>query len=158
MKNLKFIYLILLVCFTTAAVYSQKGGHEYIQQKRVEYLTVNMDLSVEESQKFWPVYNEFSKKKTDLSESYKEKYGDFKKFEGAGEEDFKKALEGMVENRISQAELMKQYNAKYLQVLPAEKVYQLYRLEEEFNKNLMRQLRKPPPEQKKGKGKNASKK
>jgi len=38
------------------------------------------------------------------------------------------------------------------------KVYQLYRLEEEFNKNLMRQLRKPPPSnQKKGKGKNASK-
>ena len=60
----------------------------------------------------------------------------------------------MVENRISQAELLKEYTDVYLEVLPAEKVFRLYNLEEEFNRNLLRQLRKPPPQdQKKGTGK-----
>ena len=151
MKKLRFLLMLMFACWITTAVYAQKGGHEYIQQKRVEYLIVNMDLSVEESQNFWPVYNEYYKKKNALTESYKEKYGDFKKFEGAVEEDFRRALQGMLENRLSQAELLKEYTDVYLEVLPAEKVFRLYSLEEEFNKNLLRQLRKPPPQnQKKG--------
>ena len=110
MKNKKSMFILLFALCVAAQTYAQKGGHEYIQQKRVEFLILKMNLTVEESQKFWPVYNEYYKKKNNLSESYKKQYGDFRKFEGASEE--------------------------------------------EFNKNLLRQLQKPPPKnQKKGRGK-----
>jgi len=153
MNNKRFFFILLLACCLIASAVAQKRSHEYIQQKRVEYLILNMDLSVMESQNFWPVYNEYYQKKNDLSESYKVKYGDFKKFEGKEEEDYLKSIEGMIKNRISQAELLNVYNEKYLEILSAKKVFHLYRLEEEFNKNLMRQLRKPPPQdQKKRRG------
>ena len=145
-KKLVILLLIGTVYSTTSA---QKGWYEYIQQKRVEFLIVNLELPIEESQNFWPVYNEYYKKKNELSNALKEKYGDFKKFEGTDDEEYRRVIEGMMKNRISQAELLNTYNEKYLQILPAEKVFRLYQLEEEFNKNLMRQIRIPPPQEKK---------
>jgi len=153
MKTIRILSICFLACFIGTQLIAQKGGYEYIQQKRVKFLVLNLDLSIEESQQFWPVYNEYSAKKAELSESYKKDYGDFKKFEGATEEEHRRVVEGMIENRISQAALLKTYTTRYLEVLSAKKVYRLFTLEEEFNKNLMKQLRKPPAAgPKKGKG------
>ena len=144
MKRRGSFFILIIFCSSITLLHAQKGGYDYILQKKIEFLVLNMDLTIEESQTFWPVYNEYSAKKSELSKEYKEKYEDAKKLQNATEEEYRKTIEGMMANRINQAILLREYSEKYLKVLSAEKVYKLFALEEEFNKNLMRQLRKPP--------------
>lgn len=134
--------------------FSQKGNrHDEIIKKRVEYLIPKLDLTIEESQAFWPLYNEYQKKKSALAGEIRERFGDYKKAAPQTEVEYRKAVAGMIENKIKQNELIIKYNTKYLEVLGAEKVYYLYQYEDNFNKFLLRQLK----ENTKGNSKNRGK-
>lgn len=133
---------VLFVLLFLSLAFSQKGNrHAEIIKKRVEYLIPKLDLTVEQSQVFWPLYNEYQKKKAALSRDIRARFGDYKKETPHTEEEYQKAVAGMMENKIKQNELITQYNTKYLAVLGAKKVYYLYQYEDQFNKSLLRQLK-----------------
>ncbi|GAB5553159.1 MAG: hypothetical protein Sapg2KO_27500 [Saprospiraceae bacterium] len=141
MRKKAFTTILCFLLFLSLA-FSQKGNRRNeIIKKRVEYLIPRLDLTIEESQAFWPLYNEYQKKKSELSRTIGERFGDYKKEAPRTEEEYRKALAGMMENKIKQNELLTQYNIKYLEVLTPKKVYHLYQCEEQFNKFLLRQLK-----------------
>lgn len=144
---------ILIVFLFLSLAFSQKNNrHDEINKKRVEYLISKLDLTVEESQSFWPLYNEYQKKKSALSSAIKERFGDYKKATPHTEEEYRKAVAGMMEHKTKQNELITQYNAKYLAVLSAEKVFYLYQYEDKFNKSLLRQLKEGTKRNQKNRG------
>jgi hypothetical protein len=146
MKTIKLIILIFLVICKIQTVSAQKpDNYKMLQQKRVEYLIVKLNLTVEESQKFWPLYNEFYEKKHELSIENRARFGDHEHLSQGTEVDYMKALNGLFDYKTKQEQLFQTYYKKYLLVLSAEKVYQLYRFEEEFNKILLKQLQDPEP-------------
>jgi len=53
--------LTLFICFNA---YSQRDGkmHERIKAQKVAFITERLNLSPEEAQKFWPIYNSFENK------------------------------------------------------------------------------------------------
>ncbi len=56
-------YLITIVSFFLAgatAVAQPEPTAEKIEALRIAYLTKQLDLSTEEAQRFWPVYNEYT--------------------------------------------------------------------------------------------------
>ena len=42
---------------------------EKIEAQRIAYITSKLDLNADESVKFWPVYNEYTKKRMELRKS-----------------------------------------------------------------------------------------
>jgi hypothetical protein len=112
-----------------------------LQQKRVEFLITKMNLTVEESQKFWPLFNEYYEKRHELSIKNREQYGDQELTPQSTEKDYLNAVNGMLDYKEKQALLIKTYYEKYLKILSAEKVYNLNLFEEEFNKILLKQLK-----------------
>ncbi|MFC5045999.1 Spy/CpxP family protein refolding chaperone [Aquimarina hainanensis] len=52
---------IILLCFSfflTIGSYAQKGYKEKIKSMKIAHITQALDLTTNEAQKFWPVYNE----------------------------------------------------------------------------------------------------
>ena len=146
MKTLKIYLLVLLmIAGITTASAQRQDNYQLLQQKRVEFLISKMNLSVEESQKFWPLFNEYYEKRQELSIKNREQFGDHEHLSQGTEEDYLKALNGLFDYKIKQAQLVETYYKKYLEILSAEKVYQLYRYEEEFNKALLQQLKDTSP-------------
>ncbi|MBL4888118.1 MAG: hypothetical protein JKZ03_06660 [Flavobacteriaceae bacterium] len=61
----RIIYSIFLVFFITLSVKAQ-NPREKLRTFKVAFITQELDLSPEEAQKFWPIYNAYNKKKAAL--------------------------------------------------------------------------------------------
>lgn len=114
---------------------------EEMQAERVSFLTSKLELTVDEAQKFWPVYNEYLKQREELIWGRREKFGrDFKPDE-ATDEQMKKMLNDMLDQEIKQAQLKKDYYTKIQEVLPVKKVLRLQRAEQDFMNHMLNQIR-----------------
>ncbi|WP_423126757.1 hypothetical protein [Gaoshiqia sp. Z1-71] len=105
-------------------------------------MTEKMELSPEEAQKFWPIYNEFEEKRMTIFKTRKEledKVNDnYTKF---SENEFKKLSYEIVDLHVKEAGLLKEYHEKFLRVLPAKKVVVIGQLENEFRFKMIREFR-----------------
>ena len=78
MKNI--IVLLLGILFLTSAVAQEEEevvkdpkAQEKIKAARIAFITERLGLTPEEAEKFWPVYREFSNKRTGLKKQYEQK-------------------------------------------------------------------------------------
>ncbi len=114
---------------------------ERMESMRVGFLTQKLDLTPDEAQKFWPVYNEFKKKREELHKKNKEEK---KKMKEDNDELSDKQIETMVDGemvfRQKNLDLEKEYHSKFKSVLPIKKVAKLYRAEEQFSHHLLEQI------------------
>ena len=151
---------LLLLAFGTHQVYAQPANgskqsrKEKIEAQRVAFITDKLDLTSAEAQVFWPVYNEFDKKRHEMSKTF---HGPPDGTEKPMNDLSDKEATELADNQIIEAQKMldlrKEYHAKFKSVLPPRKVLMLYDSEREFQKQLIDRLRngKRPPEDK-GKG------
>jgi len=139
MKKLIFPILTLLICFN---VYSQRDGkmQERIKAQKVAFITDRLDLSSEEAQKFWPIYNDFE----DLTN--KMRHNDLREVREAmqrgnlSESEAQQILNTYmaVEDKLHEAK--KQLVKDLGKVIPPQKIIQLKASEDAFNKKLMKML------------------
>ncbi|HEY4798337.1 MAG TPA: Spy/CpxP family protein refolding chaperone, partial [Bacteroidia bacterium] len=114
---------------------------EKVESMRIGFLTQKLDLTPEEAQKFWPVYNEFHKKREELHKKHREEIKDSKdNFDSLSD----KQIEAIVDNemvfRQKNLDLEKEYHSKFKAVLPIKKVAKLYRAEDQFSHHLLDQI------------------
>jgi len=127
--------------------YGQKGGNRgKVEAQRVAFITQELNLTPEEAQVFWPVYNEYDAKRHELMKSFKDANNMHKtEIENLSE----KEADQMLDNQIIEAQklldLRKEYHGKFKSVLPAKKVLELYDAEREFQKMLIDRLRQHNP-------------
>ncbi len=157
---LKTILLLVFISFVEIA-YSQpmgppppKGKGERQQEKKdnieamkIAFLTTKLDLTPEEAQKFWPVYNQYSDNLQDLRKKRREDEREAKKnFEDLTDKEIELAIDNDLAFRQKELDLQKEYNTKFKGVLPMKKVSRLYAAEEQFKRVLLDKLRdnRPP--------------
>ena len=65
-----FISTLMFVLFSCTILISQRPGLERVAEKveaqKIAFITNALNLTPEESQKFWPLYNEYSAKEKEL--------------------------------------------------------------------------------------------
>lgn len=118
-----------------------KQRQERLQAERIAHITAELDLSAEEAQAFWPVYNKASKEQKEANKAVRQKFVAMKKAieEGASDADINSLTEEYLKARSSKKDVMASYHKEFLKVLPAVKVAKLYVAEESFrNKQLHR--------------------
>jgi hypothetical protein len=147
MKNNLILFLAMaLPCIVLAQNPPKPGKPEKPARERVEamkvgFITSQLELTPEEAQAFWPVYNKYSEELETLRKNRRENLAEAKK---GIDELTDKELEKMVDSELAfrQAELdiLKKYHPQFKQVLPLKKVAKLYRAEEEFKRKLLEML------------------
>ncbi|MCJ8164646.1 hypothetical protein MKJ04_07295 [Pontibacter sp. E15-1] len=139
-----YIILIAMCCaLTLPATTVQAQSHKHEQREKVEaakvaFLTDKMGLTPEQSQKFWPIYNEHEAKRRELVKGYRI---DFK-------QDIDLLTDAQVEARVAkifdlkekELALDKVYAERYQKVITIKQLVKMYRGEREFMKLLLRRL------------------
>lgn len=138
------INLILILLVLAQAAWAQRGGpyKEKVDALKVGFITKKLDLSSEEAQKFWPVYNKYheqlEKNRSGMKEVLGEHLGNLDKMTSAEAD---KALLEMQAMRSQELEILKLYTQEFKKILPAQKVVKLFIAEHEFKRELLRQLK-----------------
>ena len=120
------------------------GFEKYMEKfkaEKVSFLTEKLDLSVEEAQKFWPIYNEYEKKRGELLSSKRMEF----RGRGQGHESMSaEEMEAMVDQRVEQelklAELKMKFHKEVKKTIPIEKVVKLYRAEGDFMNYMFKKI------------------
>lgn len=138
----KFIkYIFLIMCLVISRNLAAQSNKEKIQDLRVTIVAREVKLTPQEAKIFWPVYNEWQDKLDALKQNRKE----FKKVRENPESFTDKEVEAYLSSELyvrqKEAELFKEYNDKLKRILPLKKVALVYRAEEEFKKELIRQIK-----------------
>lgn len=125
---MKKILLILTLFFATGmAVLAQDGdkrnpGGGRIDALKIAYLTQKLNLSTEEAQKFWPIYNKYA--------------AEIRKVRVDGRANNEKEID--IEEKI--LNIRKRYNGEFSKALSAEKVNAFFKAEKEFGTALQKEL------------------
>lgn len=142
----KTLFLIIVSGFisTTAVAQDNKSRQtrkermEKIESAKIAFLTEKLHLTTDQSQKFWPLYNEYNADRRKgrtrawiLKESNLETLTDQQVREGINE---------MHTNRQNELNMEKQYVDKFLKVISVKQLATLYRSEREFTHVLLKKL------------------
>jgi hypothetical protein len=142
---MKRISHILILLSLSLAVFAQEGEmkrSEKVKQLKIAYITEELKLTVAESEKFWPVYNEMEEKmKAKRKENRKMAEEMSKNSETYTDEDFKKTVNKLFDNEIAETNLKKEYYGKIAGVIGYKKATRLLKIEKEFKKKLVKELK-----------------
>jgi Spy/CpxP family protein refolding chaperone len=140
----QLVLICLWAIISIGEVSAQKGGpnREKIETMKIGFITQKLDLTAEEAQKFWPVYNQFT---NEMEKSRKDFRGkmmeEVKDIDNMTEAEANKALNDMINYKTAELDLIKKYNAEFKKVLPSKKVVKLFMAEQEFKRELLKKLR-----------------
>ena len=138
-RYVNFVIAILFAFNVTAM--AQEDRKEKIEAMKVSFITQKLDLTSKEAQIFWPLYNELQDK---LQAARKAKRKEAKQTRGDIDVMTDAEVEAIIDSEIAakqvEAELAKEYHAKFKQLLSVKKVAKLYRAEDDFKRELLKQL------------------
>lgn len=126
--------------------YTQTGNLEErlerLETAKIGFLTRQLDLSPEEAQQFWPVYNEFQEEiKSIRLERRKLQREGRTGFDNLSEQEIEALTDQFVQLEVEEAEVKQRYHNRFKAVLPPSKVARLYRAEMKFKQEILERLR-----------------
>ncbi|TRX00250.1 sensor of ECF-type sigma factor [Flavobacterium gawalongense] len=149
--NFKKLFPILLL-FVSFNFYAQgekmKEKKEQIKALKVAFLTTELDLTANEAEKFWPIYNTFDDKQFELRHQ-KMKTFMRKMNDGSLDKMTEKEANTFLTQMESTEEELFLLRKKFMQnlkgIFPAVKIIKLRKAEEDFNRKLLQQYRNKGP-------------
>lgn len=142
----KWIYaLLIMVAMQPLLLPAQeKGMHkiEQIQSLKIGFISSRLQLTTDEAQRFWPIYNKYESEMQKIRKNIRGIM--FEEVEKAGtftEAEAEKILNDFVKFRLEEAEVIKKYANEFKKAIPANKVILLYKAEQDFKGELLRRLR-----------------
>ena len=134
-KLKKGIWSIIFCLTLHLSLFAQdrRERYEQIEAIKVAFITKKLDLTTEEAQKFWPVYNNYQK---ELMELMKKRREDRQKTDIAPND----KINADLAYETKMLDLKKKYKKLYSKAIPSEKILLLYQAEREFREHLIKQL------------------
>ena len=135
---MKKIYILGLGLLISAFAFAQGGennNRKAIEAYRVAYMTQHQQLTPEEAQKFWPVYNQMQMELKALREEKKNK---MQQLNASGNQQAKADYE--LAHKQRNLDVVKKHHSSLKHAIPAEKVSKLYRTEQSFRNELKQRM------------------
>lgn len=157
MKN-RFLTVLLSISVILLAssikVSAQFGNKsdwkERMQSEKIAFLTMEIGLTPDEAQKFWPIYNQVSE---ELDKAMHETFASYMELEKAlnenkADKEISKCLDKYLDALEKQNEIRDDSVEKYRKILTDKKVAKIFVAEEKFRRQHIRRLHSRPGENK----------
>lgn len=125
----------LMLCAQSST--AQDGRGKRIQQLRIAYITDQLDLSVEEAQQFWPLFNAFHDGKKEYEKEIKQGKRSLAEQESISDQDLLDHLDAVPKNHSAILALENNFLIPTLPVLGSKRTLMLMNLEDTFRKRLI---------------------
>jgi len=152
MKKIITIAMFMLCMYSYGQTPPNKAK---IESMKIGFITEKLQLTPEEAQVFWPVYNQYEAERKAIRESTLGKYKEEGvKMEEMTDSQAEQLINDHIAFRSKEVELQKKYVAEFKKVLPVKKVAKLMTMEEQFKKQLLDKAHEMPgkPQGPKGPG------
>jgi Spy/CpxP family protein refolding chaperone len=114
-------------------------GDGKIEAARIGYLTSKLDLTESQAQDFWPIHNEFDKKRKEIFKQMKQLKRDTD-VSNLTEEQAASNLKILFELRESEVKLEREYSKRFLKVITNVQLVKYFQAENEFTRMLLKRL------------------
>lgn len=152
MKKIITFIIIALFCTLTVSAQMRKERSEKIKALKIAYLTEQLELTTDEAQKFWPVYNAFDKQQSKLRNAHRSNLRKVIKengtIDGATEEEAKNLIASKLNSDKKLYEAQKDFINKIKGIISYKKIIKLQVAEMEFGRKLMRKYKRKKPDSK----------
>lgn len=142
----KYFYIFILLWFAFNCESQTNSKRDKIEELRVSFITQKVNLTSQESQQFWPLYNEFNDKLDNLKKTYRLNY--IKNFNAdvISDKEAEALLTAELILKQKELDLNKEYYEKYKKILPIKKIALIKMAENDFKKELIKNIKSSSPE------------
>jgi hypothetical protein len=152
--NIKYIPSLLLLLFSIQLSASNdkhdKFKYDKYKSEKVAFITQAIELTPQEAEKFWPVYNEFEKKRWEQMNNRHEQEKSLQDtLLNMSDKDYIDLSRQISSSMANEGKIMQEYNEKFLELLPPKKVVALYIAELKFRRQLLKEYRNKDKEEEK---------
>lgn len=130
MKKLLFIALFLLT-FTNV---DAQNRIERLKAYKSAFFTEELELTIEESRAFWPIYDEFEREKEELKNQYNRRNGSL---EDLTDDELEAFILQQFDYEEKELALKKKYFQAFKAALPIQKIARINRVERQFKKRVL---------------------
>lgn len=133
---MKLIHSILLTLFVASSLFAQRPDREKLKALKIAHITEQLDLTQEEAQKFWPVYNANEEARNNIRTSLLESRQEISA-DQLTESEAKALLLEFEKAEQQKTALNSKMLKDLLEILPAKKIIKLYQAERSFKRKLI---------------------
>jgi hypothetical protein len=137
-----FIVLVFIPNTFARQPERSRQSWEQLRARKISFITEKIQLTPEEAQKFWPIYNQSEKENWDVQSKRhdidKQVQNDTGKL---SDKAIIKLTRDLVDTYKQEALVKEKYNEQFLKVLPPGKVLKLYQAEDQFTFQMLRDFR-----------------
>ena len=132
--------LMLVVASIGATAQQQDEVLKKIESAKIALITERLNLTPEQAQQFWPIYNEFYDRQKEIRSVFNEARKNIDPQKATDAEN-KRLLELGMQVKENQLKLEKEYTDRMLSVITSRQMVELRRAESDFRNMLVERLR-----------------
>jgi Spy/CpxP family protein refolding chaperone len=143
----RILLLTLTLCSLTLALSAQerKGRQEQFEKFRsmkIAYFTENLELTPEEAEKFWPIYNDYEKQKREVSRHSRRRPRNMdEQLENMTDQEAEKMGDDMIDAKKKEVKLDEAFHHELKKIFTPKKVMKYYITEYRFREHMLRRIR-----------------
>lgn len=135
-KSVILLCMAFMVNIFTFSLFAQSNRRMNVaefEKKKMEYIQKEAGLTQQESNSYFPLNSELTKKKFELYKRHRDKVQRIKdNSRNMSEAEYRRLLENDVDVKLKEASLEKEYSGKFEKVLSPEKLYRAQQAEKSF--------------------------
>jgi hypothetical protein len=140
------LVLLFLAMVPVLRLSAQNPNRERLNDYKIAFFTKRLNLTSQEAERFWPVYNEFQNKKI----SIQQERGSLNRTvnqnsANMSEKELTEAGDKIISLQMNEANLALEFHKKFKEILPPLKVVRLYQAENQYRLTLLNELQDRKP-------------
>jgi hypothetical protein len=138
--------LFVLAFFSILRLTAQNPNLEKLNAYKIAFFTRRLNLTSQEAEKFWPVYNEFQNKRNLIQVERQTLNRNVNQNElNMTEKEMVEAGDKLISLQVQEAALAQEYHKKFKDILIPAKVIRLYQAENLYRLQLLNELKNNRP-------------
>ena len=140
------VVLTVIAVFPIVKISAQNSALERLNAYKIAFFTKSLNLTSLEAEKFWPVYNEFQNRRTEIQQQRQQLN---RRINQTGmtmsDSERSEAGDNLIGLEVNEANLSLEYHKKFKEILPPAKVLRLYQAENQYRQQLLNELKDNRP-------------
>jgi hypothetical protein len=140
------IVSIALAVLPLLQLTAQNPNLEKLNAYKIAFFTKRLNLTSQEAEKFWPVYNEFQNKRNSIQVERQSLNRNINQNElNMSEKEMIEAGDKHIALQVQEASLSQEYHKKFRDILSPVKILRLYQAENQYRLLLLNELKDKQP-------------
>jgi hypothetical protein len=132
--------ILLLFCLHTLLFVKGYAQNNAVESARVAFISHKIELSPAQAEKFWPIFNELNNQRKDFKKAIRQIHNKMMLPSEQTNERAKYYLDQIYQLKQKEATLEKDYYSRFLLVISAKQLADLFAAEREFQKILLKKV------------------